>query len=178
MFYILDKLGRVIGSADGSVNTEDLASRGEVAVSSELILPIDEVDVAGNAANPTLVKRQVVNAPKIVLNTSAKDTDGDGFPELPADGKSKAEITATLYDALGTVVDEQVEVTFRTSAGVLFARWVNTKKGEAKVTLTAGNETVMASVSASAEGFEPASIEFEFLPVTPAKQEPAKTTKK
>jgi hypothetical protein len=178
MFYILDKLGRVIGSADGSVNTEDLASRGEVAVGSELILPIEEVEVAGSPAKPTLVQKQPVTAPKIVLNTSAKDDDGDGIPELPADGKSKAEITATLYDALGEVVDEQVEVTFRTSAGVLFARWVNTKKGEAKVALTASNETVMASVSASAEGFEPASIEFEFLPMTPAKEQSAKPTKK
>lgn len=165
MYYILDKTGRIVGSADGPVDANDLAARGEAAVSSELTLPIERVDVVGDPARPILVAKEIPALSQIVLSTSAPDADGDGLAELPADGESEAEITATLQDALGEVITDPVEVEFRTSAGALSSRSAVSKKGKASVDLTASRETVMASVSAWAKGFEPVSIEFEFLPV-------------
>ena len=165
MYYILDKTGRIVGSADRPVDMNDLAARGEVAVTSELTLPIERVDVLGDPAKPMLVAKEIPALSTIVLSTSAPDTDRDGLAELPADGESGAEITATLQDALGEVITDPVEVEFRTSAGALSSRSAITKKGKASVELTASRETVMASVSAWARGFQPVSIEFEFLPV-------------
>jgi hypothetical protein len=170
MIYILDKTGRVVGSANSPVDPEDLAGRNEVAVASDLDLPIERLDVVGDPSRPTLVARAVPSPPKIVLSTSAEDTDEDGLAELPADGESKAEITALLNDGSGELIKDHVQITFRTSAGTLSARYVSTSKGKAAVELTSSHETVMATVSASAAGFEAGSIEFEFLPV------PVKTT--
>jgi len=165
MFYVLDKTGRVVGSSNSPVDPKDLAARGEVAVASDLDLPIEQVDAVGDPSRPTLVGRATPSPPKIVLSTSAEDTDEDGLAELPADGESKATITAILNDGSGEPIKDQVDLMFRTSAGTLSARYVSTSKGKASVELTSSYETVMATVSASATGFEPASIEFEFLPV-------------
>ena len=175
MYYILDRTGPIVGSADGLVDATDLATRGEIAVPSELNLEIAHVDVVGSRQEPILIAKEIPAPMPIVLATSAQDTDGDGLAELPADGESKAEITATLYDALGEVIKDNVEVQFRTSAGALSSRYAVTKKGQATVELKASRETVMASVSASAAGFEPATIEFEFLPEEKSER---KSTKK
>ena len=111
MFYILDKTGRVVGSANSPVDPRDLAARGEVAVVSDLDLPIEQVDVVGDPSRPTLVARAMPSPPKITLSTSAEDTDEDGLAELPADAESKAKIIATLYDGSGELSKNQVEIT-------------------------------------------------------------------
>jgi hypothetical protein len=165
MYYILDKLGRIVGWVDGPVDADDLASRGESLVESELSLPLDMVEVVGFPSNPAIVeKKELPPSPKLELSTTAKDTDGDGLPELPANGKSKTSITATLRSAEGEVLDQPVTVLFRTSAGALSHRSVTAAKGKAKVSLTSSLETVEANVTASAEGFEPANLVLEFVP--------------
>jgi hypothetical protein len=165
MFYILDKVGRIIGSADGPVDVEDLSSRGESMVTSELDLSPDRIEVVGFPTNPVIVEKKLPTSfPKIILTTTAKDTDGDGLPEILADGKSKASITATLQDAEGKVIQDPIEVHFRTSAGRLSRRSVTAQDGQATVQLTASRETVMASVSVFAKGFEPVNLDLEFGP--------------
>jgi hypothetical protein len=102
----------------------------------------------------------------IELTTDAKDTDGDGLPEIPADSESKATITATIKDAEDKVLTRvKKPITFRTTRGILSARNVAPTKGKAKVTLTSILETVTATVTATAEGCRPARISIEFLPV-------------
>ena len=71
MFYIVDKLGRKVGSADGPVDAKDLAARGEVVVASELNLPIQRVDVTGDPSKAVLVAKQDASVRKIILQTSA-----------------------------------------------------------------------------------------------------------
>jgi len=102
--------------------------------------------------------------PKIHLTTNAQDTDRDGFPELAADGKSKATITVEVKDAKGKLVKDDFILAFKTTGGSLSARRVETKGGKAKVTLTSSVETVTATVSASGEGVQEASLTFEFMP--------------
>lgn len=167
MFYILNRNGRIVASVNGPVDLEDLASRGETLVVSELSLPLDQLMVQGFPSKPIIVKKpSPIPLSKIELTTMAKDTDGDGLPELPADGRSKTSITATLYGAAGNLIQEPIEVRFRTSAGALSQRHVTTEHGRATVQLTASRETVMANVRASAEGFESSILDLEFIPVT------------
>jgi len=115
--------------------------------------------------NPTRLEPKP-EPPIIELTTSAKDTDSDGLPEIPANGKSKATITATIKDAEGNVLTHvKKPVTFRTTRGILSARNVSLTGGKANVTLTSILETVTATVTATAEECRPARINIEFLPV-------------
>ena len=166
MYYIVDKHGQVIGSADGPVDANDLASRGERAIHSNLDLPPFHVELGGTPDQPTIVEIAAPPAgPEIVLTTSAEDRDGDGIPELPANGRSKVTIAATLQDEAGNVVSDPVEVQFRTSAGTLSHRTMRTDGGHATVQLTSSRETVTATVRVTAAGFAPAQLELEFAPV-------------
>src|SRR6266851_889230 len=102
--------------------------------------------------------------PKIYLTTNAQDTDGDGLPELPADAKSKATITAEVKDAKGNIVHKDCILTFRTTGGTLSARRVEEQGGTADIELTSTVETITVTVSASAEGTQSGSLTFEFMP--------------
>ncbi|ETX00129.1 Ig-like domain-containing protein [Candidatus Entotheonella palauensis] len=120
-------------------------------------LRLDENGVpVGVERKPTL--------PKIHLTTNAPDTDGDGLPELPADAKSKATITAEVKDTRGNIVNENVMLTFRTTGGTLSARRVEAEGGIASVELTSTVETVTVTVKASGEGLQDGSLTFEFMP--------------
>ena len=165
MVYIVDRTGRIVSSADGPVNSEDLASRGESTVASELVLPLARLEVVGFPDSPTVVEKpSPAFSGTITLTTTAEDADGDGVPELPANGRSQATLTATLRDTEGREIQEPIDVRFRTSAGSLSRRTVSTENGLATVRLRASRETVLVSVRASAAGFEPANLDLEFVP--------------
>jgi hypothetical protein len=116
-----------------------------------------------NNSIPVGVERKPI-LPTIYLITNAPDTDGDGLPELPADAKSKATITAEVRDAQGGIVNRDVVLNFRTTGGTLSARRLEAKGGTAMVELTSTVETVAVTVSASAEGTQSGSLTFEFMP--------------
>ena len=103
--------------------------------------------------------------PRLHLSTNAKDTDGDSFPELIADGKNKAVIMAHVRDELGRIVSGDFTVNFKTTAGTLSARQVMVKAGKAEVELISSLETVTATVSVSGKGLKAAApLTFEFMP--------------
>lgn len=103
--------------------------------------------------------------PRLHLSTSAKDTDGDNVPELIADGKSKAVITAEVRDELERIVKAEFTVNVKTTGGTLSARHVVVKAGKAEVELTSSLETITATVSASGKGLKAsAPLTFEFMP--------------
>ena len=101
---------------------------------------------------------------RIALTTNAPDTDGDGLPEVVADGQSKATITAELRDIHGKLVPQTIPFTFRTTGGALSSRKVTATAGKAVVELTAALETVSVTVRATAEGAEEGSLALEFIP--------------
>lgn len=173
MYVILDRTGQIIGTSDLPVNLDDLATRGETAVFSTLNLPLNQLEISGFPENPIV---QAKAAPKplltLLLVSSAEDTDGDGFPELPADGKSQATIGVFLRDRNGQPVLDPVEVHFRTSAGALSHRKVIARGGKAGIKLTASRDTVMANLRVTAKGFEPAELTFEFLPPSEVQPSP------
>lgn len=103
--------------------------------------------------------------PRIRLTTNAKDTDGDNLPELVADGKSKAIITAEVRDEQDRIVKRDFLVNLKTTGGALSARRVEAKAGRAEVELTSSLETITATVSASGTGLKDAvPLTFEFMP--------------
>ena len=104
--------------------------------------------------------------PKISLTTDAIDTDGDGIPELIADGSSRATIAIEVKTPKGEPVTEELTLLFKTTGGTLSARRVTTSTGQATIELTSSLETVSVTVEASAAGVASHSLEFEFMPST------------
>ncbi len=104
------------------------------------------------------------NLPKIYLTTDAVDTDGDEIPELIADAKSQANITAEVKNSRGEFITEALTLNFKTTGGTLSARRVSIQDGRATVNLTSSLETVSVTVEVSAEGVQGSSLLFEFMP--------------
>jgi hypothetical protein len=100
------------------------------------------------------------------LHIDAEDHDGDGLPELPADGLSATAVTARLTNEKGKPIrDADVLVRFRVSRGTLSKRAVKSAHGEASVNFTPPTETTRATISALAEGYPRADIRLEMIPV-------------
>jgi len=106
--------------------------------------------------------------PRIMLTTDAPDDDGDGIPEINADGRSTAIINATVMDARGNLMRNHVKLMFRTTGGTLSRRYVTARRGKATVELRSTQETILVTVSALAEGMKTATLSFEFLPPDPS----------
>ena len=102
--------------------------------------------------------------PKISLSTDAKDTDGDGLPELKADGKSKATIAIEIHNPKGELVKKAVKLRINTTSGRLSARRLTTKSGTASVELTSSLDTVTVTVSVEADEMETKQLTFELMP--------------
>lgn len=164
MFYIVNAKGEVVGTASGPPDADHLAARGLRAVASDLGLAPEAVAVTGSSGQLRMVERPKQLHPRLTIATDAKDEDGDGLPEIAANGRSVATIEVTAQTAGGEPMADEVPVTFRTTAGRLSARTVTTKKGTATVRLTSTRETVLAHVTASAPGFASAHIRLEFVP--------------
>jgi len=162
--YVVNKLGEVVASSRGPVNVEMLAADGAIAIATDLDLPPYEVAVTGFPDTPKIVARPQPAPGTLTLSSTAKDSDGDGIPELRANGKDKSTITVDASLADGTPVTDPVSVTFRTTAGRLSARVVDLEDGKATVQLTAGRETVAVTVTAAAPGFADALLQLEFVP--------------
>lgn len=116
----------------------------------------DKGEVTGIERKPT--------PPRIKLSTNAKDTDGDGLPELKADGKSKATIEIEIRNAKGDLVKKAVNLRVSTTAGRLSARRLATKAGTASVDLTSSLDTVTVTVSVEADEMEKQQLTFELMP--------------
>ncbi len=164
MFYIVNARGEVVGTASGPTNAEHLAARGLRVIASDLEVAPENVTVAGSSDQLRIIERPKQVHPRLVIATDATDEDGDGLPEIEANGRSTASIEVTTRTAAGEPMTDEVAVTFRTTAGRLSARTVTTKKGTAAVRLTSTRETVLAQVTATAPGFAPARIQLEFVP--------------
>jgi len=106
--------------------------------------------------------------PFLLMSSNIADTDGDGIPDLPADGASVAQITAKTSNSA------DIDVTFRTTRGSLSQRTIHASNGSATVELRAATETVAVVVTATAPGFRPGKFFLEFVPV-PAKTAPAES---
>jgi hypothetical protein len=102
--------------------------------------------------------------PKIHLTTTAPDKDGDGMPELAADGRSSAQILIEVKDSRDRLVEKEFQLELRATGGTLSARRLSTEGGKATVDFTSSLETVTATVSAAAEGATEAALTFEFMP--------------
>ena len=100
--------------------------------------------------------------PGLLMSCNARDSDDDGIPDLPADGKSIAVITAKTSDG------SDATITFRTTRGALAQRTATTRSGTTPVELRAATETVSLAVTAAAPGYRTGRLEMEFLPLPQA----------
>ena len=100
----------------------------------------------------------------IRLDSDLPDNDGDGVPELPADGQTVARIKATLEGGPGKEHGAPQVVRFRVTHGALSRRTVEVRAGVAEVDLRSSQETVQVRLTAAAEGYEPAALLLEFIP--------------
>lgn len=101
---------------------------------------------------------------KIELSTDAEDSDGDGMPELKADGKSTARIDIQLMDGIKPAKKE-ADLKVSTTGGRLSARMIRTNKsGKASVELQSISETITITVTVSGEGLHTERLTFELMP--------------
>jgi hypothetical protein len=102
--------------------------------------------------------------PYIELSIDAPDHDGDGIPEMKADGRSKVTITASIRDEEGKVVTRAGnDIHFLTTGGVLSDRIVRCKSGVAKTTLQSVKETLTPTITAFSDGVRKGEIKVEFV---------------
>ncbi len=145
---------------------KDLSKLGSVTVQDNIkyaLAPDEWQFKLDNKGVPVDIERKP-QPNKLILSTDAKDTDGDGMPELPADGESKATINIDIKNAKGNLIKEETTLLISTTGGALSDRRITTKTGKAKLTLTASRETVTVTVTAAAEGMADASLTFELMP--------------
>ena len=111
------------------------------------------------------LKTEPVAQGRIVLTSDGRDLDGDGVPELPADGKSVVTITAQVVDHDGQpLAREGLRIDFRVTRGVLSARRDVLRDGRAEVRLRAIEETITTEMTASAEGLSDGLLRLELIP--------------
>jgi hypothetical protein len=102
---------------------------------------------------------------RIAVEVEAKDLDGDGILELPADGTTKVTLRVVTYDEGESVLKDSVPVRFRVTGGTLSRRDVETKDGKAEVQLTTSTETIRCDVFATSSRFESVPpVALEFIP--------------
>lgn len=102
--------------------------------------------------------------PRIELSTDAPDHDNNGVPEIPADGESRAMITANIRDHTGNLMTDVVkEIFFETSGGILLERNVKTVNGVARTTLQSVRETLIPEITATSDGCIEGKLKIEFV---------------
>ncbi|XHS77629.1 hypothetical protein ACFJGW_18175 [Burkholderiaceae bacterium UC74_6] len=117
------------------------------------------------------LKAEPAFAGSIVLSCDLPDLDGDGRPELPADGSGVAHIRAQLLgnDKKPVKVDG-LRMDFRVTRGRLSHRQVTVHGAEAAVELHSAAETVATRITASASGFAAGVLTLEFVPAEEYKE--------
>ena len=169
MWYFVDHEGRIMSTSNRDVDRDEVARSGMTQIWSDNDIPLPLADVHGYPHSPRIVERRepaddFERARQIKMETDAADADGDGRPEVPADGVTAATITAWVADSPDKPLREGLEVHFRTTRGILSARSAPLRGGKATVRLTSSLETVSVGVYASAEGCRPAALYLEFIP--------------
>ncbi|HKI33545.1 MAG TPA: hypothetical protein VKA46_16945 [Gemmataceae bacterium] len=111
---------------------------------------------------------------RVHLATHPAPRHGAGRAEIPADGASVIQITATIQDNAGQPLAHAphagshhkvpATISFRTDHGALSRRTAEVVNGRALVELRSVAETVRARVTASAKGFQPGAVTIEFIP--------------
>jgi hypothetical protein len=121
-----------------------------------------EIKFSSSGEPKELVRKE--SLPIIELSIDAPDHDGDGIPEMKADGKDVVTITASIRDEEGKIVTSaRNDVHFLTTGGILSDRVVRCKNGVAKTTLQSVKETLTPTITAFTDGVQTGKIQVEFV---------------
>jgi hypothetical protein len=121
-----------------------------------------EIKFSSSGEPKELVKKE--SLPYIEISIDAPDHDGDGIPELKADGKSTVTITASIRNEDGSLVrNAKNEIHFLTTGGVLADRYVKCKGGVAKTSLQSVKETLTPTITACTDGARKGEMKVEFV---------------
>ena len=92
MYYIFNKSGECVSSCDFAPNTEDLATRGEIAVKNEQVYDISEIRLA---------KGKIEKKPAEPANDESTE------PYIDPERLAIAEAVAELSEQVAALVDAQ-----------------------------------------------------------------------
>ena len=146
------------GSVD--VNLMEFSIPDDEAVANEIYRY--ELKFSSSGAPKELVKKSTL--PHIELIVDAPDKDGDGIPEMKADGKSIVTITANIRDEEGKLITSaKNDIHFLTTGGVLIDRVVRCKGGVAKTSLQSVKETLTPTITAFSDGVIKGQMQVEFV---------------
>jgi len=121
-----------------------------------------EIKFSSSGEPKELVRKGAL--PYIELSVDAPDHDGDGIPEMKADGKSNVTITASIRDEEGKVLTKAANnIHFLTTGGVLSDRIVKCKNGVAKTSLQSVKETLTPTITAFSAGVQKGEIKVEVV---------------
>jgi hypothetical protein len=141
-------------------NLTEFVLPDDVAVANEIYKY--EIKFSSSGSPKELVKKE--SLPFIDLSIDAPDHDGDGIPEMKADGKSTVTITASIRDEDGKIVTSaKNEIHFLTTGGVLSDRIVKCKNGVAKTSLQSVKETLTPTITAFTDGVRTGKMQVEFV---------------
>jgi len=150
----------VLRKDSGSTNLMEFEVDDNATIANEIYKY--ELKFSSSGEPKDLVRKPIL--PYIELSIDARDHDGDGIPEMKADGKSKVTITASVRDEEGKVVTNASNlIHFLTTGGVLSDRTVKCKNGVAKTTLQSVKETLTPTITAFSDGIREGEIKVEFV---------------
>jgi hypothetical protein len=102
--------------------------------------------------------------PYIELSLDLPPGNNSQIPQLKADGKSKALITAIIRDHTGNILNtSEREIIFNTSGGRLKSRCEKSKNGVVKNSIQSVKETKTVKITAVAKGFVPGQLEIDLV---------------
>ncbi|WP_455392321.1 Ig-like domain-containing protein [[Eubacterium] cellulosolvens] len=150
----------IIRAENINPNLMDFYVEDDITIANEIFKY--ELKFSSSGEPKQLVKKP--HLPYVDLSIDARDHDGDGIPEMKADGRSKVTITASIRDEEGKIVtNASNEIHFLTTGGVLSDRTVKCKNGVAKTTLQSVKETLTPTITAFSEGIREGEIKVEFV---------------
>ena len=151
---------KVVPADRGNPNLMEFLVHDDETVANEIYKY--EIRFSSSGTPKELVRKDELR--HIDLSVDALDHDGDGIPEIGADGKSKVTITASIRNEEGAVVTGATnEVHFITTGGILSDRIVKCQGGVAKTTLTSVKETLTPTITAISKGVRTGKIKVEFV---------------
>ncbi|MGN6031929.1 MAG: FG-GAP repeat domain-containing protein [Thermomicrobiales bacterium] len=110
------------------------------------------------------IGRVAIHEATLELSADLRDLDGDGVLDAPADGTTEIPLRIAVSGTHKGAGSQERRIRLQTTAGSLSSRFATVAGDTATVTLRTSTETVVANVTATADGCKGAALLIEFVP--------------